>query len=89
MDNKTQKIIDDIRALCVRNYDKGYGFSVIVECYSDAELFKLICEDHNRPAWKREEAEMTFPSRAKAMQIVRAYVDIWSEQCEEVEATAW
>ena len=86
MDSKTQTIIDDIRALCVKNYDKRYGWTVIVECYDDDELFNLICEDH---AGYNPEAEMTFPSRAEAMKIVKALVDIWSEQCEEVEATAW
>ena len=72
-----QEIIDEIKAMCVENYDKGYGWSVIVECYDDAELLELICSDHENP------------TRAEAIRTVKNHVDIWSEQCEEVEATAW
>lgn len=79
-----QEIIDDIRALSVKNYAnrqigrrQQYGWSVIVECYDDAELLELICEDNPTP------------TLAEAINTVEEYVDLWSEQYEEVQSTAW
>lgn len=72
-----QEILDEITALANKNYDKKYGWSVIVECYSGAELLELICSDYENP------------TRAEAIRTVKKHVDIWSERSEEIESTAW
>lgn len=63
-----QEIIDEIKAMCVENYDKGYGWSVIVECYDDADILELICEDDAKP------------TRAQAIKTIKSWVRTWSEQ---------
>ena len=58
-----QEIIDEIKAMCVENYDKGYGWTIIVECYDDADILELICEDDAKPTlgFLAEEVQGVFP----------------------------
>lgn len=64
-----QEIIDEIKALAVKNYDKEYGWSVIVECHDDADILELICEDDDDK-----------PTRAQAIKTIKSWVRTWSEQ---------
>ena len=34
----TSEIIKAVKELAVKNYEKGYGWQVIVECYTDKEI---------------------------------------------------
>jgi hypothetical protein len=63
-----QEIIDEIKAMCEKNYHKGYGWTIIVECYDDADILELICEDHANP------------TRAQAIKTIKSWVRTWNEQ---------
>ena len=63
-----QEIIDEIKALAVESYDKGYGWTIIVECYDDADILELICEEHAKP------------TRAQAIKTIKFWVRMWNEQ---------
>lgn len=64
-----QEIIDEIKAMCETNYHKGYGWTIIVECYDDADILELICEDDDDK-----------PTRAQAIKTIKSWVRTWSEQ---------
>lgn len=65
-----QKIIDAIRALAGKNYDKGYGWQVIVECMSDEDILIAARELNMKDAIRN----------------IKAFVDIQSERYDEVNS---
>ncbi len=64
-------IVDAIRALAGANYDKAYGWQVIVECMDDEEILDVAGNTHDIK---------------EALRNVRAFVDIQSERHDEVMA---
>lgn len=64
-----QKIVDAIRALAGKNYDKGYGWQVIVECMDDEEILVEAGDTHDVKT---------------AIRNIKAFVDIQSERYDEI-----
>lgn len=64
-----QRIVDAIRALAGKNYDKGYGWQVIVECMDDEEILVEAGDTHDVKA---------------AIRNIKAFVDIQSERYDEI-----
>lgn len=42
----TPEIIKAVKELAVKNYEKGYGWQVIVECYTDKEIEEELKEEN-------------------------------------------
>lgn len=42
----TSEIIKAVKELAVKNYKKGHGWQVIVECYTDAEIEEELKEEN-------------------------------------------
>lgn len=64
-----QKIVDAIRALAGKNYNKGYGWQVIVECMDDEDILIAARDTLNMKA---------------AIRNIKAFVDIQSERYDEI-----
>lgn len=66
-----QEIIDTIRALAGKNYDKGYGWQVIIECMDDEDILVAAGDTHDMK---------------DAIRNIKAFVEIQSERYDEVNS---
>ena len=60
---------ETIKEWAESNYDKGYGYQVIVECFDDAEYERVFGHCH---------------STSDAMRIAKELVEIWNDQYLDV-----
>lgn len=67
-------IINEIRALAGANYDKGYGWQIIVECMSDDDILAQCGDTHDMKV---------------ALRNISDFVEIQSEHYDEITATEW
>jgi len=44
MKNTTQEMIEAVKEMAMANYNKGYGYQQIVECYTDEEIREELTE---------------------------------------------
>jgi hypothetical protein len=44
MKNTTQEMIEAVKEMAMANYNKGYGYQQIVECYTDEEIAETLAE---------------------------------------------
>jgi hypothetical protein len=70
-----QEIVAKIKQTANANYDKGWGWSVIVECMSDQDIEQEFVAD----GW----------SLQKAMAEVRYFVEAQSDHYDQIKATAF
>lgn len=63
------EIIDAIRSLASKNYDKGHGWQMIIECLSDEEIL-----DHAGDVLDMKEA----------IRNITAFVEIQDERYDEI-----
>ena len=69
--NIEQQIIDSVRALASKNYDKAYGWQIIIECMDDEEILATAGDTHHLPT---------------AIRNIEHFVEIQSERYDEVRA---
>jgi hypothetical protein len=69
--NIEREIIDTIRALASKNYDKGYGWQIIIECMDDEQILEQAGDTHHIPT---------------AIRNIEHFVEIQSERYDEVNA---
>ena len=69
-----ENLIEAVKAHALANYDKGDGWDIVVECYSDAEIAKYItgCKT----------------ARGAITKIGKRVKDI-SDYGDDIRATAW
>ena len=70
-----QEIIEHIKQTASANYDQGWGWSVIVECFGDEEIEQEFVAE----GWDLKQA----------MAKVRSFVADQSDHYDEIKATAW
>lgn len=44
MKNTTQEMVNAVKEMALDNYNKGYGYQQIVECYTDEEIKEELAE---------------------------------------------
>lgn len=72
--NIENEIIDAVRKLASANYDKSYGWQIIIECMDDEDILVAAGDTHDM---------------AVALKNIRAFVEIQSERYDEIKSTAW
>ena len=65
--------IRDLTALAQRNYDTGYGWQVLIECFDQTDWIDLV-----------EDCETYAEAEAKATQIAEIHTDRYNEAQREV-----
>lgn len=66
-----REIIDAVRALASKNYDKSYGWQMIVECMEDEEILEQCGDTHDLPT---------------ALRNIKDFVEIQDERYDEIRA---
>ena len=72
--NSEREIIDTVRALASKHYEEGYGWQVIVECMNDEDILVHAGDTHDM---------------REALKNIRSFVELHSEQYDEIKGTEW